>query len=101
MSCNQASVLTTCYAVSCHVVLCCAPPPQGVILDPSILMFAQQQQRAQGRSGRAKSLIFSDDRGRWVGLEGLCFGRGDKGSLSTHVSETDVLMFLASSISIV
>ena len=37
---------------------------EGVILDPNILMFAQQQQRAQGRTGRAKTMIFSDDRGR-------------------------------------
>ncbi|MEW5317460.1 MAG: hypothetical protein WDW38_008752 [Sanguina aurantia] len=39
---------------------------EGVIMDENILQFAQQQQRAQGRSGKAKTVIFSDDRGRYI-----------------------------------
>jgi magnesium chelatase subunit D len=39
---------------------------EGVIMDPSVMQFASNTNRNQGRSGRAKNLIYSDDRGRYI-----------------------------------
>uniref|UniRef100_A0A0D9W0K9 Mg-protoporphyrin IX chelatase n=1 Tax=Leersia perrieri TaxID=77586 RepID=A0A0D9W0K9_9ORYZ len=39
---------------------------EGGIVDEKLLFFAQQAQKRRGKAGRAKNLIFSSDRGRYV-----------------------------------
>ncbi|KAL5218667.1 hypothetical protein ABZP36_019351 [Zizania latifolia] len=39
---------------------------EGGIVDDKLLFFAQQAQRRRGKAGRAKNVIFSEDRGRYV-----------------------------------
>jgi magnesium chelatase subunit D len=40
--------------------------PAGVIMDPALLQLASNTNRNQGKSGRAKNIIFSQDRGRYI-----------------------------------
>lgn len=35
-------------------------------MDEKLLFFAQQAQRRRGKAGRAKNVIFSEDRGRYI-----------------------------------
>ncbi|XP_030522427.2 magnesium-chelatase subunit ChlD, chloroplastic [Rhodamnia argentea] len=39
---------------------------EGGLIDEKLLFFAQQAQRRRGKAGRAKNIIFSEDRGRYI-----------------------------------
>ncbi|PKA58610.1 Magnesium-chelatase subunit ChlD, chloroplastic [Apostasia shenzhenica] len=39
---------------------------EGGMVDEKLLFFAQQAQRRRGKAGRAKNVIFSEDRGRYI-----------------------------------
>lgn len=39
---------------------------EGGFVDEKLLFFAQQAQRKRGKAGRAKNVIFSEDRGRYI-----------------------------------
>ncbi|KAK8959395.1 hypothetical protein KSP40_PGU018652 [Platanthera guangdongensis] len=39
---------------------------EGGIVDEKLLFFAQQAQKRKGKAGRAKNVIFSEDRGRYI-----------------------------------
>lgn len=39
---------------------------EGGLVDEKLLFFAQQAQRKKGKAGRAKNVVFSEDRGRYI-----------------------------------
>lgn len=39
---------------------------EGGLVDEKLLFFAQEAQRRRGKAGRAKNVIFSEDRGRYI-----------------------------------
>ena len=39
---------------------------EGVLLDKSVLLFSNSNQRNAGKTGKAKNIIFSEDRGRYI-----------------------------------
>lgn len=39
---------------------------EGGLVDEKLLFFTQQAQRRRGKAGRAKNVIFSEDRGRYI-----------------------------------
>lgn len=39
---------------------------EGGMMDSQLLFFAQQANRKKGKAGRAKNVIFSEDRGRYI-----------------------------------
>ena len=38
----------------------------GTVVDPNLMLFAQLQQKALGKTGKSKYLIYSEDRGRYI-----------------------------------
>jgi len=40
--------------------------PEGVVIDPALLLKVKLGQRSKGRGGKTKSLIYSENRGRYV-----------------------------------
>lgn len=40
--------------------------PEGVVLDPALLVAARSLRKQQGRAGRSRNKIYSQDRGRYV-----------------------------------